>query len=324
MIESTKLSSSLAEPIADFVSEKRACGYRYLAESQGLEALDRHLVARGHMSFDLPKVLVDEWTARRPHETPRNQEHRVRLVHQFARYLLRRGVPAHLPDLRGCSRGRASSTPHIFSREEIARLLAAADALPVSTLTPSRHLVIPEVFRVLSCCGLRVGEALHLRLADTDLERGILTIRDGKFQKDRLVPLPASLRLRLTRYAVRLGLRGDGSAFFPGPDGDMYSHTGIYKIFRRLLRESGIPHGGRGRGPRIHDLRHSFAVHRLEAWYRAGADLGAKLLLLSTYMGHRSIEATQIYLRLTPHLFPDVASRMEEHTGHVIPRRATP
>jgi integrase len=97
----------------------------------------------------------------------------------------------------------------------------------------------------------------------------------------------------------------------------------LYRIFRCLLRECGIAHGGRGRGPRLHDIRHSFAVHRLERWYREGIDLSAKLPVLAAYMGHKSIRETQLYLRLTPHLFPDVCARMEQHLGHVIPRRPT-
>ncbi len=98
----------------------------------------------------------------------------------------------------------------------------------------------------------------------------------------------------------------------------------IYHQFRRLLREIGIPHGGKGQGPRLHDLRHTFAVHRLEQWYRQGENLGAKLPLLSTYMGHRSLVGTQRYLRLTPAIFPDIQRRLDKQFGQVVPQGDQP
>ncbi len=314
-------TSSLGTLMADFVREKRACGYRYAAECQGLRAFDAHLCAIEHLSTDLPKDVVDGWTALRAHERPRTHEHRLRLVHQFGRFLLQRGCAVHLPETRGTARNRKPFTPYIFSGEQIVALLAAADRLSPLALSPVRHLVVPELFRLLCCCGLRHGEVRHLRVEDVDLEQGVLTILDAKFHKDRLVPLSPTMRERLCRYADRVGRRRWEAPFFPGPYDEPYSNRGMYKIFRRLLRESGIPHGGRGCGPRVHDLRHTFAVHRLERWYRKGVDLGAKLPLLATYMGHRSIEGTQVYLRLTPHLFPDIETRMARHVGHAIPRR---
>ena len=322
--ESTDLifRCALGELMADFIREKRACGYRYGAECRIFRALDAYLCEIKHSSTNLPKHVVDGWTARRSHERPRTHEHRLRLVHQFGRFLLQRGCAVHLPETRWAWRNRKPFIPHIFSSEQIAALLTAADRLPICSLSPLRHLVVPELFRLLCCCGLRHGEVRHLRVGDVELEQGVLTILDGKFQKDRLVPLPETMQARLRRYADRVGPRPAQAAFFPGPYGEPYSNRGMYKVFRHLLRESGIAHGGRGCGPRVHDLRHTFAVHRLERWYREGADLGAKLPLLATYLGHRSIEGTQVYLRLTPHLFPDIETRLEERVGHVIPRRA--
>jgi integrase len=316
--------SPLAELIMAFIEEKRACGYRFKQERLLLLALDRRLRAIGHASADLPRDVVESWTARRPTEQPRNHEHRVRLVHQFARFALRRGVHAHVPDSRGLARRRALFTPYIFTREQIATLFAATDRLPRSSLAPLRHQVVPEVFRLLYCCGMRASETLHLRWSEVDLTSGVVTVLDGKFQKDRLIPLPRDLRDRLSRYVGLLGTRAPTAAFFPGPYGQPYRLSGLYRIFRRLLHECGISHGGRGRGPRVHDLRHSFAVHRLEDWYQGGADLGAKLPLLSTFMGHRKLESTQLYLRLTPHIFPALTAQLEARVGHVIPGGGQP
>lgn len=318
-----KLRSPLARYMVEFVQEKRACGYKFKEECRLLTALDRHLREIGHTSVDLPRDVVEIWTGRRSTEQPRNHEHRLRLVHQFASFLNRRGLPAHIPDTRGLARHRLLFTPYIFSRDQIANLFAATDRLPRSSLAPLRHLIVPEVFRLLYCCGMRANEVLLLRCSNVDLGIGVITVLDGKFQKDRLVPLPASMANRLSCYADLIGTRPPTEPFFPGPYGKPYGVNALYRIFRRLLRECGISHGGRGKGPRVHDLRHTFAVHRLEDWYRSGTDLGAKLPLLSTYMGHRKLESTQVYLRLTPHIFPDLTARVEAMVGHVIPGRAS-
>jgi integrase len=182
---------------------------------------------------------------------------------------------------------------------------------------------MPELFRVLYGCGLRVSEALKLTVSDVDLDEGVLLIREAKFRKDRLVPVSLALAARLRRYAGTFNRSSDrGVAFFPKRDGSHYDKGIIYSTFRTMLHAAGISHGGRGQGPRLHDLRHTFAVHRLEQWYRQGADLGVKLAVLSSYLGHQSLAGTQRYLRLTSSLFPEITASVEAMVGHIVPRRA--
>jgi integrase len=204
------------------------------------------------------------------------------------------------------------------------RLLAAADAIPANPRSPLRHRLIPEIIRLLYGCGLRVSEATHLRFKDVNLGSGVLTIEQGKFRKDRLVPITASLTARLEQYVSLLSDRSGEACFFPSPRSGPYHRHTIYHAFRQLLWECQIPHGGRGHGPRLHDLRHTFAVHRLVEWYRDGADLNAKLPVLATYLGHQSVAETQVYLQLTAELFPHVTKRAEESFGQIIPRRSKP
>jgi integrase len=215
-------------------------------------------------------------------------------------------------------------TPYVFRREEVKGILQAADNLPPDNRSPMRHLIMPEVFRLLYYCGMRVSEVLKLRVGDVDLDGGVLIIRDAKFNKDRLIPPARSMAARLRRYAEATSRLDPNAVFFPAPDAGHYSVVTVYAIFRRLLRECGIPHRGRGKGPRLHELRHAFAVHTLERWYRQGENLEAKLPLLSAYMGHQSLVGTQRYLRLTPEIFPDIRARLERFMGHAIPRRAKP
>jgi integrase len=312
--------STLHVQLTDFLAEKRAVGYRYVTEEHQLHALDRHLVASKVRAVELPRAVVEAWVAKRTHERATTQRARASVVKQFARFLRRHGYNAHQPDTGVMPIVRQGFAPRIFTRAEIEKFLAATVILGPDSRAPKRHLIMPELFRVLYGCGLRCGEALHLSVSDVDLKGGVFTVRGGKFRKDRLVPMSRSLMLRLRTYARRLGDRAPEAIFFPAPHGGAYSLHTPYVAFRRILRAVGIPHGGRGRGPRVHDLRHTFAVHRLERWCRERVDLGAKLPVLATFMGHLNLYGTQRYLHLTAELFPEIASRMEACAGALIPR----
>jgi integrase/recombinase XerD len=172
--------------------------------------------------------------------------------------------------------------------------------------------------------GFVSGEVLKLRVRDVDLNQGIVTVRQGKFRKDRLVPLALSLVYRLRKYAAHFENRPLDAIFFPAPDAGPFCLRTVYSLFRKLLLQCGIAHAGRGKGPRIHDLRHTFAVHTLLRWYRDGEDLDAKLPLLSTYLGHQNLLGTQCYLHLTAELFPEITARVDAVFGEIIPGRIEP
>ena len=312
--------SAMRGYLSKFVEEKRALGYRYIAGEERLHAFDRYLQNLNPPAQSLPESVVGPWVAKRVNESATTHSIRARVVREFARFLRRHGIEAHIPDTRSQTAGNTPFVPKIFTRLEVAGIIRATAALPVDRRSPLRHIVFPEIFAVLYGCGLRCGETLRLAVRDVDLEDGVLKVLQGKFRKDRLVPMSPSLSARLRQYAQHVGQRDASVAFFQAPHGGAYRRSAVYVVFRRALRSLGIPRGGRGRGPRVHDLRHTFAVHRLEAWYRAGSDLGAKLPVLAAYMGHRDIYGTQRYLRLTAELYPEIAERMQAAVGSHIPR----
>jgi integrase/recombinase XerD len=316
-----QLHSPLSELMEKFIQEKQAWGYRYKRESHELIRLDRYLCQTGLQSPELPRNIVDKWTSKQVHEKPSNQRLRTIRIRQFALYLRRQGVNAYVPESFKAVVKRAEFMPYIFSHQQISGILRAADRTSLDTRSPMRHLIIPEVFRLLYFCGMRVSEVLNLKFSDVDLSAGILTVRESKFNKDRLVPMAPSMMVRLRKYRSFLPEGDSSSIFFPTPNGNPYRKETVYHFYRQLLWKCGIPHGGRGRGPRLHDIRHSFAAHKLASWYRQGADLGVKLPVLAAYMGHKNLVSTQWYLHLTPEIFPDIINRSEQFAGHVIPRR---
>jgi integrase len=177
--------------------------------------------------------------------------------------------------------------------------------------------------RTLLMTGLRLEELRTLRDADVDLDANVIVVRSGKLGKPRHVPLSSEFAKRLRAYRSALHERVEhrlvSDAFFPGPDGHKtISAPSLYATFRKTIEMAGIKHGGRGAGPRLHDLRHTFAVLRLLSWYRQGQDLYAKLPLLATYMGHVGIGSTQLYLHMTQDLVGEVTRRKAQHFGDVI------
>ena len=317
-----EFKSTIGAVIRSFVLEKMALGYKYTEGARSLRCFDRFLWTKGLDRCALPEQLVREWTHERKLESSGTHRSRFRLICQFAKFMAGRGYEAYRPDryLEPWAPAQPGFAPYIFTHAEIRRLFNTLDRLRPAYNSRLRHLVLPELFRVLYGCGLRLGEVIRLTLADSDLQQGILTIRKSKFRKDRLVPMAPGLLARLIRLRERLGQQSPESPLFP-QHGRPYTHRGVYHAFRALLNRSGIPHGGRGTGPRVHDLRHTYAVHRLQEWYEEGVDLTNRLPVLAAYMGHRNFYCTQRYVHLTLELCAELSNRLEEKYGSIIPRR---
>jgi len=321
--ETPIFAGPLASYCAGLYAEKRALGYRYRSGGMLLRALDRFSIEHHCDSQQLSKELVLAWITKRPHEGPSNQSFRVGVTRQLALFMIRQGVDAYVPPLLQIATDRKSFTPYVFTYEEMHRLLNAADRLRPSFNSPCRHLVMPAIFRILYGCGLRASEACNLRVRDVDLEEGLLTIRGAKFDKDRLVPMASSLTAHLRTYARQALTTADPETFFFSAfDRGPFSRAALYNTFRKLLWNCGISHGGKGRGPRLHDIRHTYATHCLQRWVKEGKDLTAALPVLSAYLGHNSLDGTQRYLRLTAELYPDITARIETHFGTIIPQRS--
>ena len=311
---------TLAEAITALVSEKRAVGYKYVAEERVLARFE----AFGRGEFPgldmLTQASVEAWiaSARRRDVTPATLQTLAAPLRELARWLGRRGVEAYvLPT--GVLARPARYVPHIYTDQQLAALFAQTDRCHYCSQVPLRHLVMPVLFRTIYACGLRCSEARLLRPGDVDTDAGILQLRDAKGGKDRQVPVSEPLRVRLAAYHAHLADRAGWDWFFPGRGGLPLTLGNIDKNFRRFLWHARISHGGRGHGPRVHDLRHTFAVNNLRFWFAHGKDVGALLPVLQTYMGHSSLGDTAYYLRLTAESYPDITTRVQQATGDIVP-----
>jgi len=302
---------------ASFLKQKRALGYKYDAMESSLRQLSRYATEHGHATCSLSQDLVSAFCERHPGETPKSQSNRCSNVRQFAIFLNANGFKAFVPDRR--HNIRSEFMPYIFTHEEISRIFKAVDAIkPHARYNCSE--VYPVLFRILYGCGLRISEALDLRIRDIDLDAGVLTIRNGKFNKSRLVVMSESLTEACVGLMKKIHLcAGDDDFFFKNRDGSRRDKGTVSDRFREILWESGIPYRGKGFGPRLHDIRHCFCCHALKQMSDAGIDMYCALPVLSTYVGHSSITATERYLRLTEEFYPDVSAKVMSATSKVYP-----
>jgi len=186
---------------------------------------------------------------------------------------------------------------------------------------------MPCLVRLLYSTGIRINEALRLTHADVELENGILMLRECKNGQDRLIPLSLSMR-EICRdyldYKQRAGLLClPKDKFFTATDGRTCESVTVYEIFRVIVYRAGLPHGGRGKGPRLHDLRHTFCVNSLVKMAEEGMDLYTSMPVLMTYMGHKSLSATNRYVRITEEMYPNLIHRIDEAYRYIFPETGT-
>jgi integrase/recombinase XerD len=311
---------TMADAITALVAEKRIVGYKYVAEERALARFSAFCCAR-FPGLDAPsQAAVEAWVAAAQERgvKPATLQTLVAPLRELSRWLGRRGVPAYvLP--AGVLPRPTRYVPHIYTDAELAALFAQTDRCCYCLAVPFRHLVMPVLFRTIYACSLRASEARLLRFDDVDIDAGVLQVRDAKGGKDRQVPASEPVRQRLVDYHAQVVGRSGGEWFFPGTAGAPLSLGNLDKNFRRFLWQARISHGGRGHGPRVHDLRHTAAVNNLRAWFARGDDIGALLPVLQAYMGHASPDDTAYYLRLTAESYPHITAEVQRVIGDVVP-----
>lgn len=231
----------------------------------------------------------------------------------FYQYAVSRGYVDKAPLPAIVPKRPPTFVPYVYSHDELARLLQAAKSLERPSLEPGTlHLILLLIYAT----GLRVGELVRLDRADVNLPECLMKVRQSKFGKTRLVPFAPQLQKALLEHHNRHSASGEGVPFFAMRIGGRLKADTLRHYYRILCDQVGISRSDGGRyQPRIHDLRHTFAVHRLISWYRQGADVQKLLPLLSVYLGHAHIRATQVYLSMTPELLEEAGNRFERYAA---------
>jgi site-specific recombinase XerD len=306
--------SSMAAFLNQFVQYKRALNRKYRADAEVLRLFDRYLKSC-HIA-DWPAIdsaLIDDFLKSRPRVSPRSYNHLLGVVHRFFAFAVMQQWMQRNPVTASPRAETGGRIPYLFDLKAARQLLAVARSLPERSMARYRGLVYETIFALLYGLGLRVGEVVRLTLADADFTRDLLFIRETKFCKSRIVPLGPNLALRLKRYVEqRYGCNAasERPLFSFTKRGCIHEAT-ISQTFHTLLPklQLRIPPGVSP--PRLHDLRHSFAVATLLRWYRQGIDPNCRLMHLSTFLGHVDPNSTAVYLTITEELLHQAAQRFQ-------------
>ena len=306
-------NSALSPMMHAFLKKREMEGYTNKNQIYYLEEFDRLILQHKFKSTIINSELIAIWDSYKPNLSNRTKIPRHNIIRSFCEYLYEHDHRSYVPD-RSKVKSTSTFSPRIFTKEEIARLLDAADNLPQRKNAPYREIVLPAIYRLLYCCGLRVNEALQLKKDDFNPEEGVLFIRNGKGGKDRIVPMHPTLTVYLIDYCSKLPNTAEW--LFPSSTGH-YSRSAVYENFREMLIVCKIPHTGRG--PRVHDLRHTFCVHTLEKQLAVGYDSMQIMPRMATYLGHKSYRETSWYIHLTIVSFPELSAKLSSAFSGIIP-----
>jgi len=310
-------SSVYAEHLNQYIQLKQQLGYQYDTGKVVLGQLDALATERGETSVGITSTFAQAWGQKRVHESARYHYDRIRYLIRFSMFLVDCGIDSYVP--RPPQYSLLTFIPYIYSPTEVQALFQACDKLVMGPLHVKSSLVsVPALLRLLYSTGLRIGEALALGNQDVNLSECYLKVQDSKNGQERIIPLSDSLVSVLEEYVSYrnyLPIDHPPATFFVRLDGKACNRLSVSHWFKRSRQQAGIPSVAR-----IHDLRHTFAVTSLAAMAEAGVDLYAPLPILSRYLGHRSLDATNHYVQLTASLYPDLIRKVDTLCWDVFPK----
>lgn len=315
-------SSPVAPHIVAFVRHKRSLNRRYEVEDKALRLFDRYLNESSVKTLDeISPAMLDAFFLSRPRNRPRSFNHLVGVVGRLFEWMVEHDIIERSPVTMKPRRRGQARPPCILDLEHAQCLIDIAGRLPNRNKAPLRGPTYTTIFSLLFGLGLRVGEVARLRWGDVNHDRGILTIRETKFSKSRLVPMGPRLAHRLSAFMdMRMerapGLSADAPVF-SFTRGRPVNPGTISLAFHALVPQLNIPVPPGGTPPHVHDLRHSFAVGRLLRWYRDGGKPGDNLMKLSTFMGHVDPLSTAVYLTVTAELMDAAADRFQRFAAPI-------
>lgn len=308
--------------IKQFIEMKRALGYKYTTGAIILSQIDRFAEQREETSTGITKEFATNWGKKRLHESDGYRYDRIRTLAHFSSYLLDLGIQSYIPKLPPHTKN--TFIPYIFSRNEIDAIFKACDDLRLEIVNLTSDIFyMPTLIRLLYATGIRIGEAMELKDEDVNLIESYIRVKDCKNGKERIIPISGSLASvckKYLRYRNQLPLGEIKSGYFFVKLNGNKCGSGARVWFKKCLGKANVTCVGRNQSPRIHDLRHTFAVTSLANMADAGIDLYVSLPILSTYLGHQCLEATNHYVRLTTNIYPDLIKDVDMVCLDVFPK----
>lgn len=307
--------NTLREALHEYLAVRRALGFKMHDPGLRLPEFVSFLELRRATHITIALAL--EWAQQPASIQPPERARRLNFVRGFARYRSATDPLTEIPPPGLLPHRARRASPYLYTQQEVEDLLSAALELPPATaLQPWTYYCL---FGLLSVSGMRISEALDLKVNDVDLDTAVLTIRGTKFGKSRLVPIHASTGAVLAEYLERrerfLGGRS-ATYLFVSSRGNRLDGGQVHRTFYALSRRTGLREPGASHGPRLHDFRHRFAVQTLLHWYQAGQDAERRLPVLSTYLGHVHVADTYWYLSAWPELMAQAMVRLERRWGN--------
>lgn len=316
-------ASTLGPRMREHVTMMRSLGYRYIGAEGMLHRFDRFLQGRPDLKDKPLTTLIEAWRQAGTGAQHALEAQQCGRMLSTAQARLDPGAAIIPLDRQLARQVRARHRrPYIYTEEEVAKLLITARSFP-SPMSPLRPFSLYTMLVLAYCAGLRVREIVNLTIGDVNVEEGIIEVRETKFFKSRRLPLAPSVVSALQAYLRerrKAGAPAGAAAalFWHQQEGGRYSSKTAWHLMVEVLRLSGIkPPQGRI-GPRIHDLRHAMVCNRMLAWYRQGINPQARLAHLATFLGHRDINSTLVYLTITPKLLHFASERFRQHGVHVL------
>ncbi|MDB5154720.1 MAG: nicotinate-nucleotide pyrophosphorylase [Mucilaginibacter sp.] len=325
MTKNTSYRSVFAPYFDSFLKMKEQLGFRPNKFQEVLYELDQFFVATNAAELYITREQIIAWDKTHVNQKARTLYDKHSITRQFCRYLSHLGHECYIHRLPRHNNW-PQFIPYIFSHEQMESIFKNADKLRLQNRCMTSTLVaIPAIIRLLYSTGMRIGEARYLKNEDVDLVRQNILLKQTKNKIERLIPINDSLFEVLNQYRIYRdkmpikGINAPIAPFFVSTIGASLGKTTIGKWFTEILEQCEIPRRADGQGPRIHDIRHTTAVHSLMNMVKNGLDIYCAMPILSVFLGHKTLSATEGYVRLTQEVYPDIVAMERPVSAHVFP-----
>jgi len=302
-----EFNSPFAAEMNHYLDDRVATGFQEHSFYGELRKFDRFCCEEKIITTIFTEESANRWLRRTTDEATTTHYHRINGSKQFLIYLKKKGYDVFV--IRDIRFRPTDFQPHIYTKEQTQRYFLALDSY-TNCKNKKAEIQYPVLFRILYCCGSRLNETLGIRKMDVDLDNGIIKLFETKNNCERYIVLSDELSGLMRQFANKcFYLLADNDYIFTSRTGKRISGKQVYGVHRMCLKKAGIPYIGNGLGPRVHDWRHTMAVGSFKQMVDSGLDMYVALPILSTYLGHKTIFATEKYVRLTMQIYPHIEEK---------------